>query len=134
MGGAGQAMPLRYLLTTNVLDNQEEATKRIAGLVWFTSVGGISTREDARSIGLDRTDAVKCERWTHRSRVGKRYIKDLVSWQMERITWPEHIRNALEHASPGIEPHLWWVSSKPVPVFYDPVPEKQHKSRIIVAR
>ena len=130
IGGVGQIFPLRAMLTTNVLDTQEETTKRIASLAWFTTVGDITTREEARSIGLHSTETLKCERWTHRYRVGKRSIKNLVSWQVERVTWPEHIRQALEHATAGIEPQFWWVSASPVPVFYDPVPAGT-RSRIV---
>jgi len=120
IGGSGLIRPLKDLLVTNVLDNQDEATRLIASYGWFTSLNNIS-RYSAGMIGLNKI-SLKCNRWEYRYRVASRFAGKLVPWTVERLTWPEHIAQALETDGPDLEPSSWYMSRGPVQVFYDPIP------------
>ena len=125
IGGSGQIFPGKDLLTTNVLDTADEATRMITSLGWFTSHGDIG-KHNAALVGLDNVD-LKCNRWEHRYRVVSRHAKLLVPWHMNRLAWPEYIVTALEQW-PGVDVGSWYVSSRPVPVVYDPAPVSSSKS------
>jgi hypothetical protein len=126
IGGAGHIVSSKDLLTTNVLETADEATRFITSVGWFTSHADIG-RHNAALVGLDNVD-LKCNRWEHRYRVVSRHTKLLVPWGMERLSWPDHIVTALEQW-PGADALSWFVSTQPVPVVYDPIPASSSQKR-----
>lgn len=119
VGSNGRIYPLQDLMQA---EPEETAARLLSSVVWFTSIPDIRTREDAEQIALSDVAATKCERWKVRYRVTPRHTDKLVRWDLERLTWPESVVEALESTFSGAKPETWYLSRKPVPVMLDQLP------------
>ena len=110
IGQAGELLPAWDLVSPA----KQKLLPVTSKLVWMTDL-----RLPAMGpLGLTH-QMLTCDRTAHRYRVAEK--AHALWWMDVRRSMPAEWRDPLELA-PGAMPMHWWVTDRPVPVTYDPIP------------
>jgi hypothetical protein len=103
------------------LAHQREQLPESGHLVWLTDLD----RPLREPLGLT-SYLLRCDRTAYRYRVTD--PTSCEPWHVVARKMPKHVRMELEQAL-GAMPAHWWVSFLPVPVVFNPVPQREQVSR-----
>lgn len=116
IGRKGHLVPLRSLVGEVAYRESDEFSRWMASRVWMTTLGSVVV---PGRLGMVMSD-YRCNRMEVRYRVAAEGLSSLVPWEVERMSWPAALVEAVEGSGGGLaDVATWYVSTGAVPVVLD---------------